>query len=167
MATGDIIPARSVNFQTLKKNDFTWAWKNIAQILKTGDITVINLESPLIADCPVVNDGFQFCGYKQHSEGLVYAGVDVVALANNHIGNYGKNGIDETVKLLRSRGIDVTGINGNPAVRIVNNIRVGFLAYNDIGVKEEGVSSTDANIMEKEIQNLRNNVDVLDRKSVV
>jgi len=108
MATGDIIPARSVNFQTLKKNDFTWAWKNIAQILKTGDITVINLESPLIADCPVVNDGFQFCGDKQHSEGLVYAGVDVVALANNHIGNYGKNGIDETVKLLRSRGIDVT-----------------------------------------------------------
>ncbi|MCJ7826256.1 CapA family protein, partial [Patescibacteria group bacterium] len=44
IATGDIIPARSVNFQTVKDNDFTWAWKNIIPILSQGDITLINLE---------------------------------------------------------------------------------------------------------------------------
>ena len=77
-------------------------WKNIAPILQSGDVTVINLESPLLSDCPIVNDGFTFCGDARHIEGLVYAGVDVATLANNHIGNYGKNGIDETVKLLRS-----------------------------------------------------------------
>jgi len=136
-------------------------WKNIAPILQSGDVTVINLESPLLSDCPIVNDGFTFCGDARHIEGLVYAGVDVATLANNHIGNYGKNGIDETVKLLRSRGIDVAGINEEPPIRIVNKICVGFLAYNDIGAKEEGVSWADTSVMEKEIQKLRNNVDVL------
>ena len=161
IATGDIIPARSVNYKTITYKDFTWAWKNIAPILKSGDITVINLESPLLSDCPIVNDGFIFCGDKRHIEGLEYAGVDVATLANNHIGNFGKAGIDETVKLLRSRGIDVTGINEEPPIRVVNNIRVGFLAYNDVGGYVEGVSGTDMSVMEKEIQTLRNNVDVL------
>ena len=161
IATGDVIPARSVNYKTITNKDFTWAWKDIAPLLKTGDITVINLESPLLSDCPMTNEGFIFCADMRHIEGLVYAGVDVATLANNHIGNYGKNGIDETVKLLRSHGIDVTGINEEPPIRVVNNIRVGFLAYNDIGAKEEGVSWADTGVMEKEIQKLRNKVDVV------
>ncbi len=161
IATGDIIPARSVNYKTLTYKDFTWAWKNIAPIIKVGDITVINLESPLIDNCPITNEGFKFCGDSRHIEGLVHAGVDVATLANNHIGNYGKSGIDETVQLLRSHGIDVAGINEEPPIWVVNNIRVGFLAYNDIGAKEEGVSWADTNVMEKEIQKLRNSVDVL------
>jgi poly-gamma-glutamate synthesis protein (capsule biosynthesis protein) len=161
VATGDVIPARSVNYKTIVYKDFTWAWKYIAPILQEGDITVINVESPLLSDCPITNDGFVFCGDKRHIEGLEYAGVDVVTLANNHIGNYGKEGIDETVKLLRSHGMDVTGINEDPPIRVINNIRIGFLAYNDVGGKEEGVSWADIGVMEKEIQKLRNNVDVL------
>jgi len=161
VATGDIIPARSVNFKTISYNDFTWAWKNIRDTVKTGDITVINLESPLLSNCPITNDGFTFCGDKRHIEGLEYTGVDVVTLANNHIGNYGKAGIDETVQLLRSQGIDVTGINEEPPIRIIHNIRVGFLAYNDVGGYIEGVSGTDISVMEKEIQQVRNDVDVL------
>jgi poly-gamma-glutamate synthesis protein (capsule biosynthesis protein) len=161
IATGDVIPARSVNYKTILYKDFTWVWKNIAPLLKTGDITVINLESPLLSDCPMTNDGFTFCGDKRHIEGLVYAGVDVATLANNHIGNYGKRGIDETVKLLRSNYIDVAGIDEEPPIRGVNNIRVGFFAYNDIGAKEEGVSWADTGVMEKEIQQLRNKVDVV------
>lgn len=161
VATGDIIPARSVNYKTLGYKDFTWAWKNIGPLTKTGDITVINLESPLISECPITNEGFTFCGDNRHIEGLLYGGVDVVTLANNHIGNYGKVGIDETVQLLRSYKIDVTGINEEPPIRVVNNIRVGFLAYNDVGGKEDGISWADKDVMEKEIQTLRNSVDVL------
>lgn len=161
IATGDVIPARSVNYKTILYKDFTWAWKDIAPLLKTGDITVINLESPLLSDCPITNDGFTFCGDKRHIEGLVYAGVDVATLANNHIGNYGKRGIDETTQLLRSNGIDVAGIDEEPPIRNINNIRVGFLAYNDIGAKEEEVSWADTGVMEKEIQQLRNKVDVV------
>lgn len=161
IATGDIIPARSVNYKTITYKDFTWAWKNIAPILQTGDITVINLESPLLSNCPITNEGFLFCGDSRHIEGLIYAGVDVATVANNHIGDYYREGIQETVQLLRSRGINVAGINEDPPIRVVNNIRVGFLAYNDIGAKEEGVSWADMNVMEKEIQELRNKVDVV------
>lgn len=161
IATGDVIPARSVNYKTIVYKDFTWSWKYIAPILQAGDITVVNLESPLLSNCPITNEGFTFCGDQHHIEGLVYAGVDIATLANNHIGNYGKSGIDETKNLLRSYNIDVAGINEEPPIRIVNKIRVGFLAYNDVGAKEDGVSWADPNVMEKEIQELRNKVDVV------
>lgn len=161
VATGDVIPARSVNYKTLIYKDFTWPWKHIAPILQSGDITVINLESPLLSICPIANDGFIFCGDARHIEGLVYAGVDVVTLANNHIGNYGTDGINKTVQLLQSHNIEVTGTDGEPSILETNKIRVGFLAYNDVGAKEEGVSWTDRSVMEKEIQKLRNTVDVL------
>jgi len=161
VATGDVIPARSVNYKTILYEDFIWSWKYIAPILQSGDITVINLEAPLLSNCPITNVGFTFCGDKRHIEGLEYAGVDVATLANNHIGNYFTYGIQETTQLLRSHGIDVAGIDEEPPIRVIDGVRVGFLAYNDIGAKEEGVSLADMSVMEKEIKQLKNKADVV------
>jgi hypothetical protein len=66
IATGDIIPARSVNFNTVRKNDFLWAWKNIIPILISGDVTLINLESPLTFNCQSTVEGMVFCGDQRH-----------------------------------------------------------------------------------------------------
>ncbi len=52
VATGDVIPARTVNTQSVIKNDFTWAYHHIAEITKAADLTFINLETPLLANCP-------------------------------------------------------------------------------------------------------------------
>jgi len=161
IATGDVIPARSVNTQTLKRNDFTWAWKNIAPILKKGDITLINLESPLITGCQATEEGMKFCGNPRHIEGMVYAGVDVASLANNHVGNYGREGIQETTDLLEKNGIAVTGTDIQPYITTVKNVRVGFLAYNDIGYKEDGIAWADTGTMKKEIQETKEKTDVV------
>jgi len=48
---GDVIPTRSVNFKAITYKDFTWPYKKTADTIKNADITFINLEKPLLANC--------------------------------------------------------------------------------------------------------------------
>ncbi len=161
VATGDIIPARSVNEQTVKKNDFVWAWRNIRSYLKEADIAFINLESPLLSDCPVINTGFVFCGDRRHVEGMQQSGVDVVSFANNHMGNYGLKGIEETKNILQEYGIRTTGDTNQPAIMTAKDIRIAFLAYNDVGYEESGIAWANEADIAEDIQKARKNADVI------
>jgi len=70
IATGDVVPGRSVNYQTTKFNDFTWPWRNTSEFLMSSDLTYINFEVPLVQNCPVTNEGMVFCGDPRHILGL-------------------------------------------------------------------------------------------------
>lgn len=156
IATGDIIPARSVNFQAISRNNFKWAFENTAEFLKNADITLINLESPLIKNCKPTNSGMVFCGDERHIDGLLFAGVDVANLANNHSQNYGTDGIKNTVELLNKNGIAATGVNG-AVFKEINGIKFAFLGYNDIS---GGYIASNKQIA-SEIKNAKNNADVV------
>jgi len=160
VATGDVIPARSVNAQTAARNDFTWSWKNIAPITSQGDITLINLESPLLSDCPVTQEGMVFCGNARHSEGLVEGGVDIANLANNHSANHGESGLTETVSLLESKNIKTTGLS-SAALQTVNGMRFAFLGYNDIYGSISPVSWADIPVMESQIRQAKQDADIV------
>lgn len=160
IVTGDIIPARSVNYKTLTYNNFHWAYEPTADYLQDADITFVNLEAPILNDCPVTNEGMIFCGDARHVQGLTFAGVDVVNLGNNHAGNHGVNGISETVAHLQTHGITAVGVLNNPQYRDVRGMRFAFLGYDDIEV-QAGVSRADEAIIEQEIQQARQNADVV------
>lgn len=148
ITTGDVIPARSVNAQSIRKNNFLWPWEKTADFLKNADITFINLETPLIKNCPLTDTGMTFCGNIRHIEGLKYAGIDIVNLANNHAGNYGEKGAEETVSLLNEAGILVTGNSINSStpgesaatpgvsygstIMSVRGLRFAFLGFHEL-----------------------------------
>jgi poly-gamma-glutamate synthesis protein (capsule biosynthesis protein) len=125
IATGDIIPARYINYQLVSKKDFTLPYQKTAEVLKNADITFANLEAPLIKNCPLTTGGMVFCGDENNIEGLKYAGIDIVSLANNHAGNYGQKGVDNTVSLLNKNGILTTGING-PVFMEVKGVKFAY-----------------------------------------
>lgn len=160
IATGDVIPARAVNYQVISRKDFKWPYLKTADFLNKADITFINLETPLIANCPVTQEGMIFCGDKRNIEGLSFAGVDVISLANNHSGNHGKEGIDETVGYLKDAGILTTGYGENLAVKEIRGLKFGFLGYSDIE-KNNIVSSADEEKIKKEISEARKKADVV------
>lgn len=140
VSTGDVIPARSVNFGATKKNNFRWPFEKTADILRSADVTVINLETPLIKNCPVTNEGMIFCGDGRNIEGLVYAGVDVASLVNNHIENQGIKGVEETVRLLESQNI--ISVISNPTYKDFRDLQFAFLGYNDLeppGIEKEKI----------------------------
>lgn len=148
LVTGDIIPARSVNSQVLRRNDFTWPYLFTKDIIQNADITFADLETPLIKNCPVTNEGMIFCGDHRNIEGLVYAGVDVVTMGNNHAGNWGEDGVAETLSHLKNAGIKATGTTQNNLIIIEKNgIKFAFLGFNDISSPQPGVvAATEENI---------------------
>lgn len=126
--TGDVMLGRTVMTTSLDKNDPTYPFSNVADTLKSADLTFINLENPITQGCPRHYDGFKFCADPKMIEGLTYSGVDVVTLANNHSKNYGDDGVAQSQKLLSNAGIDSTGT-GNLVTREVNGTRFGFLGF--------------------------------------
>ncbi len=160
LATGDVIPARSVNSKMAGKNDFLYPFKQTAGLLTSADITFINLESPLIKNCQQTDEGMVFCGNEKAVEGLVFAGVSVANLANNHTADYGMDGLENTVNILRQNRIAVTGL-GSPAIIDIKGKKFGFLGFNDITPRYGIVADANEEKIIRSIKNLKGKVDFL------
>ncbi len=125
---GDVMLGRSVMIRGYKDGDFVFPFKWVANALRSSDIAFFNLESPIIDSCPMKDSGYIFCTSKSFVEGLKFSGVDVVNLANNHIENYGKNGLDQTIRYLSEAGILTTGV--GKLVKIEKKgLTFGFLGF--------------------------------------
>jgi poly-gamma-glutamate synthesis protein (capsule biosynthesis protein) len=134
LVTGDIIPARGVNYYGTIRHDFLWPFRPTAAYTRNADITYVNLEAPLFAGCPVSPaESFTFCGDPRWVNGLTYMGADVVNLANNHLSNYGAAGITATDQLLHQHGIQTSGL-GPVAVIDVRGLKFGFIGFNGVGL---------------------------------
>jgi poly-gamma-glutamate synthesis protein (capsule biosynthesis protein) len=133
LVTGDIIPARGVNYFATVRHDFLWPFRPTAAYTSNADITYVNLESPLFAGCPVSPaESFTFCGDPRFVDGLTLMGAKVANLANNHLSNYGAEGITATDQLLQSHGIQTSGL-GPVAVIDVRGVKFGFIGFNGVG----------------------------------
>ena len=134
LVTGDVIPARGVNYFATVRHDFLWPFRPTADYTRNADMTLINLESPLFAGCPVdPNSGFKFCGDARFVAGLTLMGTKVANLANNHTSNYGAEGITLTDQLLQKNGIKTSGL-GPVAVVAIRGIKFGFIGFNGVGL---------------------------------
>lgn len=132
--TGDVMIGRSVMTQSLKKNDPIYPFLKVKETLKNADIVFVNLENPVIGDCPLSDSGFKFCARPIMLEGLVASGVDVANIANNHTTNYGIEGFNETKKYLTDAGISYVG-DGNLVIKENGGTKFGFLGFNYVSKK--------------------------------
>jgi poly-gamma-glutamate synthesis protein (capsule biosynthesis protein) len=129
--TGDVMLGRTVMGKSLELNDPFYPFRKTANVLKAADLVFVNLENPIIEDCPPDNSSLKFCTKPVMVEGLKFAGVDIVSLANNHVGNYGQPAIEETEKHLKEAKIAVAPLkNGEFLVKRIGETRFGFLGFN-------------------------------------
>src|SRR3990170_3730784 len=155
IATGDVIPARYTDVIIRQRgDDFLYTVAATKDITAAADLTVINLEAPLVDYCAYHDEGFTFCGRPGFVAALQAAGVDLATLENNHIGNYGLEGISETEQTLAAAGIGFAD-RITPAIKDVRGLKFGFLAFNGVG------ETIDRTAMTAQIQALRPKVDVL------
>ncbi len=128
LTTGDIMLGRTVMSVSKKLNDPLYPFGLVSDKLNKAGIVYINLENPIIKDCPQHVEGFRFCADLYMVEGLSFAGVDVVNIANNHMLNWGEDGKQQTLKTLSDKGIKTTGY-GNLAYVEQNRIKFGFIGF--------------------------------------
>jgi len=144
MLGGDVMLGRSVMAKSIDNSDFKYPFTQIANTLANADLTLVNMENPIIDNCPkVYEDTLVFCGLPEMLEGVKYSGIDIVNLANNHAHNYGDEGIVETQTHLKDNNIAYVGL-GNLVIREINDVKFGFLGFEFI---DHGPSDADLKLI--------------------
>lgn len=159
IAVGDIMLARSVNTSMIRRGDWRYPFLQTAEVLSQADLLFGNLESPFGPDCPYTDEGMKFCANPLSLEGLVFAGFDVLSLANNHGFDQGSSGYEFTKEQVSSAGIVPVGFNEVAEVVVTNaeggSVKVGFAAFDDT------MSPLDLELVEQTIFDLSSRVDVV------
>ena len=137
IAVGDVMLARHVGASIAERGtDYPFA--AVAAQLGAADLAFANLETPLSGGGSLSTGGIAFRADPSVVDGLSKAGFDVLSLANNHIGDYGGDALDETIRLLAERGIAPVGAGANeaaarrPQIIEIRGLKIAFLARNGI-----------------------------------
>jgi poly-gamma-glutamate capsule biosynthesis protein CapA/YwtB (metallophosphatase superfamily) len=110
----------------------------VRDLLSLADLSIANFENPAPENFQYHPAGFNFSADPALIEGLANAGIDWVSLANNHIGNYGDQGILDTLENLDRWGIAHGGAEADleaarePSLLDAGGISVAILAYDTI-----------------------------------
>ncbi len=174
---GDVMLDRGVRIRTKEHgDDYTFPFLKIADKLNEGDVLFGNLESIISDKGQDVGGKYSFRAEPEAMEGLVYAGFDVVSLANNHAFDWGREAFEDTMQRLTDVNIKYTGagFNYNEAhsVKTISlgegKLRVGFLGYTDFlfpyAIAQEtrsGVTDFSEENIVRDIEKFKDKVDVL------
>ena len=93
----------------LTKVDASYPFGNLLRHLQQTDVSILNLETAITTECSSYPKTFNFRMHPQNVEILKRAGISYVSLANNHILDYGGNGLLETMDCLTRSNIAFAG----------------------------------------------------------
>lgn len=129
-------------------NDYSHLLKNVKDIFKNDDYTLINLETTFTNSDAKLDKGheiqFHFKGPSEFVKILTSSYIEGVTISNNHIYDYGQQGFNDTIKTLEDNNIDITG-EGYIIEKEIKGIKFAFLGYQvwDNGQKIKDKISTD------------------------
>ena len=107
---GDLLPSGK-NQMLFENGDVSAIFgEKILELFRRADFSILNLEGPLTNSGKAMEKTGPVIKASTNSiRGLKGLAVKAVALANNHITDYGRSGFEDTVGLLTENGIDYLG----------------------------------------------------------
>lgn len=132
-------------------------------VLKSADVAMVNLECPITMRGRPVTKPYNFRMQPRFLSALTSAGIDVVNIANNHIYDFGKIGLYDTISYLDSAGVDFVGAGRNaaqahaPAIITVRGMHVAFLGYYG-GGEAPCATKTRAGVAGRSIESIRSDI---------
>jgi len=136
LAVGDINLGRLTGQKILEGN-YDYAFENISDYIQKFDIAFGNLESQLTdqnGETQSPTSEYRFAGPPEGAMGLKTAGWDIVSTANNHMWDYGKDALSETMENLEQAGVKYIGSRRQtedlykPTIIETNGQKIAFLA---------------------------------------
>src|SRR6478736_78387 len=104
----------------------------IARTLRAADVAMVNLETPVTRseqrdpkELENPGDRYWFRTRPAAVDVLADAGVDVVSVANNHAGDYGAAGLQDTLAAGQERGVAMVGAGRGEAAYDPHVVEVG------------------------------------------
>lgn len=116
------------------EEDLQRSLAHVVPLIKGADHAVVNLESPVTnSDKPIAKDGPVLKNTSSVLKIIRYCGFDTVTLANNHIKDYGSQGVVDTLVHCKQDGLKYVGAGYNikearqPVVYSGEACKVGIL----------------------------------------
>lgn len=137
LAVGDVMMGASME-PSIRERGSDHPFAGTASAIRRADIAICNLEAPFGTKGKPFKKRFTFLVPPSYAGAMCRAGFDVVALANNHMMDYGPEPLKETIAVLDSLGIAHSGAGLNlsqarrPAVVERNGLKVAFLSYSKV-----------------------------------
>jgi len=149
LLVGDIMLDRGVE-DLIKQNSIYYPFQKISHFLRGIDIVFGNLEGPIVKNPPeLLDNSLKFAFNSDVMKAISWCNFNLFSLANNHILDMGKEGLEETKEWLKKYGINCVG---DPLSGSSDNFNssffrdnITFLAFNQIFpfiVKEEEIIKT-------------------------
>lgn len=116
-----------------------WGFAKVRALTTRADLYLVNLECPFTDRGEKIAKNFNFRARPELVAALIAGGVDVVSLANNHLVDYGPEGLFDTLNTLDSHGIAHFGAARSlpearaPALVEKKGVRIAFLGYFFLG----------------------------------
>ena len=108
----------------------SYFFEKVASIFSNDDFTVADCENVFTdsAFTPIKKGGtaFWFRSASKNASVFQSGNVDIVSVANNHTGDYGKGGFSDTIKALESAGVKA-GYDNTPVLVEKFGIRIGII----------------------------------------
>jgi poly-gamma-glutamate synthesis protein (capsule biosynthesis protein) len=144
----------------------------ISNALRDADLTLANIETVLSESTDTMVPGYGLRASTKIAPVIAAMGVDVVALANNHIRDVKDHGVLDTIAALREAGMQTTGAGANitdaqqPWIGEVKGIKLGIYAvaqeeFNVASPTRAGSSRLDFRTLPDEVAAIKARVDVL------
>jgi poly-gamma-glutamate synthesis protein (capsule biosynthesis protein) len=122
------LPAAFIN----SGKDYYYFMQNVSSTFSEDDYTLVNLETTFTDSNVKANkDGnvfYNFKGPKEYVNILTNASIEGVTIANNHIYDYGSQGIKDTIHTLKANNVDICG-EGYKIIKNIKGIKFGFVGY--------------------------------------
>jgi poly-gamma-glutamate capsule biosynthesis protein CapA/YwtB (metallophosphatase superfamily) len=160
---GDLMLDRYIR-KIAEKKGYPYIFEKIRGHLKEADLAVANLEGPItdnisasIGTAVGEKNHLIFTFDKSISSILSESNIKLVNIGNNHILNFGKDGVDQTKNNLTSANINYFGETGDESktyIASINGYKIGFVNYNQFS------SRSPARTLDN-IKNIRNQSDIL------
>lgn len=109
LITGDFCPVNRIQ-RLIERADYSKIFNDFLILTKEADIILTNLECPLTeSEKKEKKSGPNLKAKSKSIDALSFAGFNLVTLANNHIMDYGKEGLFDTINSCKKAHIDFVG----------------------------------------------------------
>lgn len=115
LVSGDFAPCARLAKQIEERRFSVLFPEDIREVIKLADFSFVNFESPVVEDGykPIPKCGPNLKCTPEAVEAVCYAGFTGVTMANNHILDFGAEGLRRSVKCCQEQGLDVVGVGEN------------------------------------------------------
>lgn len=112
LVAGDFAPQARLAKQIEEKRYSDVFPENLREEIKSVDFSFVNFESPIVEDAykPIPKCGPNLHCTPEAAEAIKFAGFTGVTMANNHILDFGTNGLHKSVACCKNQGLEVVGV---------------------------------------------------------